>query len=75
MSAFKLKVIKMEVKYITETDSGAKWYNVDGQEVGLAIDGTLMHGEGGNFDCVDAESIAKKNEIIEAIESFESTKA
>ena len=64
--------MKMKVEFITETDNGAKWYNVDNQEFGLAVDGTLMHGEGGNFDCIDKESIAKKNAIIDAIQKFES---
>lgn len=73
--AIKFKDIKMKVEFITETDNGAKWYSVDDQEVGLATDGTLMDGEGGNFDCVDAQSIADKNAIIDAIQEFESEKA
>ena len=64
----------MKVEFITETDNGAKWYNVDNQEVGLADDGTLMHVEGGNFDCIDSESLVIKNSIISAINEFESTK-
>ena len=71
MSAIEHKGIEMRVEYITETDNGAKWYNVDGLEVGLATDGTLMHSEGGNFDCVDPDSIAQKDSIISAINEFE----
>jgi len=57
----------MKIKFVSETDNGAKWYNVDGQEIGLAADGTLMSGEGGNFDCIDNESVAWRDDVREAI--------
>ena len=62
----------MKVEFITETDNGAKWYYVDGQEVGLTEDGVLMDDQGCVFDCVDAESVAQRESIIDAINEFES---
>ncbi len=62
----------MGIKFICTNDT-VNWYLIDGEEVGLCSEtGELIHGDGGNFDCIDNESIAEKASIIDAINDFES---
>lgn len=61
----------MKIEYIEDNGNGVKWYLVDGETVGFTEDGCLLDDQGCPFTNVDAESVAKRDEVINAINEFE----
>lgn len=65
----------LNVKFISQSDTGVRWYDLDGNTFGVPSNcykGDILADDGSVLDCIDAESIGTKDAIKLAIQYFES---